>query len=131
MIQRDKAIRDYNATDFVKYFMRKYSEINARDYPVVFARDCTIMLKIMRMFFDDKRSFKDIFTFMDVMFEEYPKRRRFKPIDITWLHGVTNLYLHPKRIKAEKSNKVKAPVELDDDIKKWLLEEKKKWLDNA
>ena len=83
------------------------------------------------MFFDDKRSFKDIFTFMDVMFEEYPKRRRFKPIDITWLHGVTNLYLHPKRIKAEKSNKVKAPVELDDDIKKWLLEEKKKWLDNA
>ena len=129
-IERDKSLRDYNSTDFVKYFSKKYLEQYKKEYPVIFARDCSIMLKVMRKFFDAQKPLKDIFTVIDAMFVEYPKRRRIVPIDTNWLYGVVDIYLHPVANKAKSGNKVKAPeVELDAEMKAWLKEEKKKWLD--
>jgi hypothetical protein len=128
-IQRDKSLRDYNSNDFVKYFSKKFLEANRKDCTIIFARDCSIMLKIMRKFFDAKKELKEIFTFIDEMFIEYPKRRRVIPIDINWLYGVVDIYLHPVANNSKSGNKVKAPeVKLDADMKAWLEEEKKKWL---
>lgn len=128
-IKRNKPLRDYNSTDFVKYFVKKYIEEYKKECTIIFARDCSIMLKIMRKFFDAKKELKDIFSFIDVMFVEYPKRRRIIPIDINWLYGVTDSYLHPVENVSKSGNKVKAPeVVLDEDMRKWLEEEKKKWM---
>ena len=130
MIKRNKSLRDYNSSDFVKYFVKKYNENYEMQFQIVFARDCSIMLKVMRKFFEAKIDFKEIFTFMDKMFLEYPKRRRIKSIDINWLYGVVDLYLKkPGDFGKDSGNKIKTPeIILDDDMKKWLEAEKKKWL---
>lgn len=84
------------------------------------------MLKVMRRFNDADVELKEIFTFIDSMFAEYPKRRRIKRIDMNWLYGVINIFL---RTEDKSDNKVKAPeVSLDDEMKAWLQQEKKKWL---
>ena len=131
MVERDKNLRDYKASDFVKYFSRRFFQVNNRIYSTNFARDCSIMLKIMRLFHKSNIPFKGIFKFIDDMFEEYPKRRRIKDIDLNWLHAVAKLYINNNFGKKEEpSNKVKAPeIVLDDEMKKWLQEEKKKWLE--
>lgn len=129
MVHREKNLRDYNSTDFVKYFAKKYAEAYKKDYVMIFARDCSIMLKVMRKFHEAKREFKDIFSFIDEMFVEYPKRRRLKHIDLNWIYGVVDLYLSPGKTKSSSSNKVKAPeVELSAEMKEWLKKEKEKWL---
>ena len=129
MVQRDKNLRAYTSTDFVKYFAKKFQEEHKRDYSVVFARDCSIMLKVMRKFHEAKKEFKEIFTFIDLMFKEYPLRRRIKPIDMNWLYGVVDMHLSAGKFKAASSNKVKAPeVELSAEMKEWLKKEKEKWL---
>lgn len=129
MVQRDKNLRAYTSTDFVKYFAKKFQEEHKRNYNVVFARDCSIMLKVMRKFHDAKKEFKDIFVFIDKMFVEYPQRRRIKPMDLNWLYSVADIYLSPGKIKDASSNKVKAPaVELSPEMKEWLKKEKEKWL---
>ena len=128
-IERDKSLRDYNSTDFVKYFSKKFLDVYKKDYVVIFARDCSIMLKIMRKFFDAKMGLKEIFPFIDKMFEEYPKRKRVVPIDINWLYGVVDIYLHPVKNDKKSGNKIKAPeIELDEEMKAWLKSEKEKWL---
>ena len=127
VIRRDKSIQKFNCTDFVKYFGRRFEEIFKRSFDIVYARDCSIMLRIIAEFHKAKKKPKDLFTFIDVMFKEYPRRRRIIPIDISWLHSMAYSYLYKK--PKEKGNKVKAPeVELTDDLKKWLKNEKKKWL---
>jgi hypothetical protein len=129
VVERDKPLRDYTAADFVKYFAKKYSDAYHREYHIVFARDCSIMLKVMRKFFEADVPFKDIFPFIDKMFIEYPKRRRIKSIDLNWLYGVVDIYLNVgDKFEGKSGNKVKAPVELDDDMKEWLKKEKEKWL---
>lgn len=129
MVQRDKNLRAYTSSDFVKYFAKKYREMYNRDYVVLFARDCSIMLKVMRKFHEAEIESKDIFTFMDKMFAEYPKRRRIKPIDMNWLYGILDAYLTTDKFDDKSANKVKAPeVRLDDDMKEWLKKEKEKWL---
>lgn len=129
MIKREKGVRDYNSSDFVKYFAKKFKEAYGRDFVILFARDCSIILKIMRKFHDAEVDHKEIFTFMDKMFVEYPKRRRIKPIDLNWLFGVVDLYLKTDHFKDSRANKVKAPeVALDDEMKEWLRKEKEKWL---
>jgi len=125
MVQREKNVRDYNSTDFVKYFAKRYSSTQGKEYPVIFARDCSIMLKVMRKFFEAERPLKDIFKFIDEMFDEYPKRRRLSRIDLNWLFSMTPIYLNVK--KPSKSNKAKAPeMELDEEMKAWLKAEKAK-----
>lgn len=129
VVERDKPLRDYTAADFVKYFAKKYSDAYQREYHIVFARDCSIMLKVMRKFFDADVPFKDIFPFIDKMFIEYPKRRRIKTIDLNWLYGVVDIYLNVgDKFEGKSGNKVKAPVELDAEMKEWLKKEKEKWL---
>src|ERR1039457_809588 len=96
MVQREKNIRDYNSTDFVKYFAKKYLETQSKAYPVIFARDCAIMLKVMRKFSEASKPLKDIFPFIDEMFEEYPRRRRLTLIDMNWLFSMTGIYLNVK-----------------------------------
>ncbi len=129
MVQRDKHIRDYTSSDFVKYFARKYRETYQKDYNVVFARDCAIMLKVMRKFFEADVSFKDIFPFIDKMFVEYPKRRRIKPIDMNWVYSMCDLYLNAGDKFEGRSAKAKAPdASLDPELKAWLQAEKAKWM---
>jgi hypothetical protein len=126
MVQREKSLRDYNSNDFVKYFAKKFNDSQGKVYPIIFARDSAIMLKVMRKFFEAGRPLKDIFKFIDDMFEEYPRRKRLTPIDMNWLFSMTGIYLNVK-IKDTKSNKVKAPeMELDDEMKAWLESEKEK-----
>ncbi len=129
MVQRDKNIRDYTSSDFVKYFARKYNDTYGKEYKVIFARDCAIMLKVMRKFFEADVAFKDIFPFIDKMFVEYPKRRRLKNIDMNWVFSMCDMYLNAGDKFEGKSHKVKAPeMELDDEMKAWLKAEKEKWL---
>jgi hypothetical protein len=126
MVQREKSIRDYNSNDFVKYFAKKYLVAYDKAYPVIFARDSSIMLKVMRAFFEENRPLKDIFKFIDDMFEEYPKRRRLTSIDLNWVFNMTKIYLRPGVVE-KKGNKAKAPeMELDDEMKAWLESEKEK-----
>src|SRR5271167_2380151 len=73
MVQREKPLRDYTVVDLVKYFNRKFKEKNNKERSTIFARDCSIMLKIMHKFHTAKIPLKDIFKFIDKMFEEYPK----------------------------------------------------------
>jgi len=128
MVQRDKPLRDYTSNDFVKYFAKKYLTTENKEYPVIFARDCAIMLKVMRRFFEAGRPLKDIFPFIDAMFEEYPKRKRLTPIDMNWIFNMTSIYLKTG-MKSVRSSKVKAPeMVLDDEMKAWLKAEKEKWL---
>jgi len=127
MVQRDKNVRDYNSSDFVKYFARKYLDTYGKEYKVIFARDCAIILKVMRKFFEADVAFKDIFPFIDKMFVEYPKRRRLKNIDLNWVFSMCDMYLNAGDKFEGKSNKVKAPeMELDDEMKAWLRAEKEK-----
>ena len=119
---------ELTSSDFVKYFAKKYFEAYNKEYKIIYARDCSIMLKIMRRFHEADVNLRNIFTFMDKMFIEYPKRRRFKQIDMNWLHGVVNLYLKDGGKLEEKSNKAKAPIQLDDEMKAWLKAEKEKWM---
>jgi hypothetical protein len=126
MVQREKSIRDYNSNDFVKYFAKKYLIAYDKPYAVIFARDSSIMLKVMRAFFEESRPLKDIFKFIDDMFEEYPKRRRLTSIDLNWVFNMTKIYLRPGVVE-KKGNKAKAPeMELDDEMKAWLESEKEK-----
>lgn len=126
MVQREKNIRDYNSNDFVKYFAKKYLITYDKAYPVIFARDSAIMLKIMRQFFEASRPLKDIFKFIEDMFTEYPLRRRLTAIDLNWVFGMTKIYLRPNKAET-KSNKVKSPeIELDEEMKAWLKAEKEK-----
>lgn len=130
MVQRDKPLRDYNSTDFVKYFAKKFVETHQKEYPVVFQRDCAIMLKVMRKFHEADVAFRDIFPFIDKMFKEYPRRRRFKPIDMNWIFSMTEIYLNVgDKLNGGAQNKAKAPaMELDDEMKEWLRKEKAKWM---
>ena len=83
----------------------------------------------MRKFFDADLPLKEIFIFIDKMFDEYPKRRRLKPIDLNWLHGVTAVYLKTGSKMDETPLKAKAPkVELDAEMQAWLKKEKERWL---
>ena len=126
MVQREKSIRDYNSNDFVKYFAKKYLIAYDKDYPVIFARDSAIMLKVMRQFFEAKRPLKDIFKFIDDMYVEYPLRRRLTAVDLNWVFSMTKIYLRPGKTET-KSSKVKSPeIELDDEMKAWLKAEKEK-----
>jgi len=129
VIKRDKLFAEYNTTDFVKYFMKKFREVNNNiEYQIVFARDCTIMLGILRRFNQQGKPIRGIFKFIDDMFVEYPKRKRVKPIDIQFLLGVVDLYLSKKNPKRKAENKVKTPaVELDDEMKAWLKAQKEKY----
>lgn len=127
MVQRDKNIRDYTSSDFVKYFARKYQETYQKEYKVIFARDCSIMLKVMRKFFEADVALKDIFPFIDKMFVEYPKRRRLKNIDMNWIFTMCDMYLSAGDKFEGKSHKVKAPgMELDSEMRAWLKAEKEK-----
>lgn len=129
MVQRDKNLRAYTSSDFVKYFARLYKEMYSRDYVTIYARDCAIMLKLMRKFHDADIDHKDIFVFMDKMFKEYPKRRRIKSIDMNWLYGIVDAYLTTDTFEDKAANKAKAPeIKLDEDMKEWLKKEKEKWL---
>lgn len=129
MIERDKHLRAYTAADFVKYFGRLFQDAYKRPYKIIFARDCAILLKVMRKFFEADVEMKDIFPFLDKMFIEYPKRRRIKAIDLNWVYSMVDGYLRPGSPADSKTNKVKAPeVELSPEMKAWLKSEKDKWL---
>lgn len=129
MAQSSKGIRNYTSSDFVKYFAKKYLETYSKEYKIIFARDCAIMLKVMRKFFEADVAFRDIFLFIDKMFVEYPKRRRLKNIDLNWVFSMCDFYLNAGDKFEGRSNKVKAPeMELDADMKAWLKAEKEKWL---
>ncbi len=122
IIKKDKS--DPSCTELVKYFARKYNETNKIVFQVVYARDCSIMQNILHRFFKGKKRPYDIYQFIDAMFEEYPKRRRAIPIDISWLLNMTDVYLYKK--PTTKGNKVKSEFKLTDDLKDWLQSEKKK-----
>jgi len=126
VIRRDKLLKEYIPTDFVKYFARKYLEINKIEFDVVYARDCVLMGRVIDYFERAKQPKIKIFAFIDKMFLEYPKRERSEPIDIRFLAATCFFYLHGKGIK--KSLKVKTPTVLPQELKAWLQEEKKKWL---
>jgi len=129
MIQRDKHLREYNSSDFVKYFGKVFNDTYKRPYKIIFARDCAIVLKIMRKFFEADVEMKDIFPFIDKMFIEYPKRRRIKPIDLNWVYSMVRGYLKVDETPDPKAHKVKAPdIELSPEMKQWLKSEKAKWL---
>ena len=83
----------------------------------------------MRKFFEADLPLKEIFPFIDEMFDEYPKRRRIKPIDLNWIYGVTSLYLRKGDQEEPTELKAKAPkVELDAEMQAWLKKEKERWL---
>jgi len=130
VIKRDKTLEDYNANDFVKYFLRKFREVNSREFPVVFARDCSIMVNIMRRFHEAGRKQREIFKFIDYMFTEYPKKKRIKVIDIQFLLGVTDYFLSGRIAGNKAENKVKTEFKMDDDLKAWLKQEKERWQKN-
>jgi len=130
VIKRDKSVQEFNCTDLVKYFARQFESTNKRKYDLVYARDCSIMLRIIAEFHKLEKKPKDLIKFINDMFEEYPKRRRILPIDISWLYTMTSRYLYKKEVK--KGNKMKAPdIELTDELKEWLKEEKRKLLDDV
>jgi hypothetical protein len=129
VIRRDKPLQSYTPIDFVKYFARKYKEVNREEYDINYARDAVLMSQIVERFVSCNRTRADILKFVDEMFDEYPKRVRSEPIDVRFLLATCHLYLHGKE---SKRTKVKTPsfvsADLTQEIREWLAIEKKKWL---
>lgn len=125
VIRRDKLLQKYTSIDLVKYFARKYEEINGIEYFIVYARDCTLMNRVFEKFDKATVSIKRVFEFIDLMFDEYPKRERTEPIDIRFLLAMTDFYLYKKAIK--KLPKTRVTPKLTPELLEWLRQEKLKW----
>src|SRR5208282_3313720 len=126
IIKRDKPFSDYTPPDFVKYFSRKFKETYNQEYPIIFARDCTLVSTIMDRFDGAKKLRTAIFIFIDKMFEEYPLRKRTVDIDIAFLVARSKFYLYEDG-KPSGKNKSITLAELSPELKTWLETEKKKW----
>lgn len=125
-IKRDKSLSKYSSTDFVKYFVRRYNQINKAAFDVNYARDCVIMSSIMHKFEKVGKPKNEIIKFIDYAFDIYDKRMRAETIDFRFLSTMANIFLKSNTVK---NTKVKTPETiLSEDIKQWLLEEKEKWI---
>ena len=126
-IRRDKILSKYTSTDAVKYFARKFREVNKKEFVIVYARDCTLMTRIFEKFDKACVPISKVFNFIDRMFEEYPKRKRTEDIDVRFLLATADLYLY-KRLPEKRSKKIKNTSPLSAEIKDWLHQEKLKWI---
>lgn len=122
-----KNIDDWNALDFVKYFVRRYQALyNKRIFPV-YAKDCTIVKRIIRKFHRAEKTNKEVYDFFVWAFDE-----KSAPGELTIgvLARLAEEYFELHNYKEKEIDLTEAygkEEEHDKAMSEWLEKEREKW----
>jgi len=127
-----KDIYEWQPVDFVLFFKDRYAEwYNGEELQLDFGKDCMIMKRIIYRFRKNNRGKLTVKRFIDWVFQEYDKRKiEFTPrLTIGFLPFWVDEYLGIKSEQNKKKTK-KSKIELSNETKKWLEEQKKSYMED-
>ena len=127
---KKKELKDWMPLDFVFFFRDKYATTYNESLKLEFAKDCMNMKRMIIKFRKNDRAKNVLKNFIEWGFVEYEKQRKVKHdlrgnLTIGFLTKMLDEYLGIDSSQPKKKRKQK--VELSDETKKWLAEQKKSY----
>ena len=122
-----KDVEEFNALDFLKMFLRMYKQEYGHGYQVSFSRDCALMSKVLGKIHMCGRDNEEAVKFMRWAWKrkDFYSQGSHKKMRVGLLYSVVDDYLEEKGFKRE-SFVTKSKSQLDEDIKSWLTNRRKK-----
>jgi len=111
------------ALDFVKTFLRRYLEEYDESYPVNFARDCSLMKKVMNKLRRYGRPVSETNTFLRWAWKRrsYYINNKYSRLKIGLLYSIVDDYISSRKYKLINLN-------ISDEERKQLDKEMKEWI---
>lgn len=113
--------------DLVRYFASRFELKYGRPYPIIYAKDCSVMKRIIQTFSTHNRGISLIPKFIDWVFAEYDKGNFPLPLTVGFLVTWVPRYIGVYVAEEAKAQKKKPAKPLSNKMVEWLEDQRKNY----